>query len=108
MLIDFEEHGEWLVARPQFGRLDAATADDFSAGMAARSRTHPKIILDLTQITFIDSRGLAVLVSVLKSLPKDGTLRLANVADQVDVLLRMTRVNQLLSIFSSVDAAAAA
>lgn len=105
MQIDFEERDNWLVAQPQFPRLDAAAAKGFSSAMVERCSGSIHVILDLRHVTFIDSRGLAALVSVFKLLSTGGILRLANLNDQVEILLTMTRLNTLFPAFSSVDAA---
>lgn len=105
MQIEFEERGRWLIARPQVQRLDSLTAPDFGATMAQQCKDRTSIVLDLADVTFIDSRGLAALVSLFKSLATGGALRLANVREPVEILLKMTRLNKLMSIFASLDMA---
>ncbi len=105
MFIDFEEKDHWLVARPSFQRLDASSAQEFTSSMVERCSGSDHVVLDLTSVTFIDSRGLAALVSVFKLLSTGGVLRLANLNDQVELLLTMTRLKALVPAFGSVDAA---
>jgi anti-sigma B factor antagonist len=105
MLIRFEERDRWVIARPEVQRLDSLAAPEFGAAMNGRCENRSHIILDLAHVQFIDSRGLAALVSLFKSLAPDSTLRLANVNDQVEILLKMTRLNKLMSIYANVDAA---
>jgi anti-sigma B factor antagonist len=107
MQIKFEERGRWLIARPDVQRLDALAAPDFGAAMNQNCKDRAAIVLDLANVTFIDSRGLAALVSLFKSLAPESTLRLANVREPVVLLLKMTRLNQLMSIYASIDAAVA-
>lgn len=105
MLIDFKELDNWLVARPEFPRLDALVAQDFTTAMVARCSGSTQVILDLAHVNFIDSRGLSALISISKALSTGGRLRLANVSDQVDILLTMTRLNTLFPVCSSVEQA---
>ena len=56
-----------------------------------------KLILDLKNVTGIDSSGLGALVAVHSSAKSDGaTLRLCNLSSRTDELLQMTR---LLTVF---------
>ena len=64
------------------------------------------VIIDLGEVTCINSDGLGVLISALTTLRKDGVeLRLANANDLVDNLLALT---QLVRIFNKYDSVAQA
>lgn len=58
-----------------------------------------KIVFDLTEVGFIDSAGLGMLVYVYGSLcGKGGALRLCGVAPRIQSLLELTRTNTLLPV----------
>lgn len=105
MLIDFRELHDWLIAKPEFPRLDARIAQDFASVMVERCSGSTQVILDLANVQFIDSRGLSALVSISKVLSTGGILRLANISDQVEILMTMTRLSTFFPIFGSVDEA---
>lgn len=58
-----------------------------------------KVVFDLTDVGFLDSAGLGMLVYVYGSLAaKGGVLRLCGVAPRIMSLLELTRTNTLLPI----------
>lgn len=105
MSVSFDEINDWVIARPEFTRLDALAAKEFQSAMTDHCSGANRVVLDLANVTFIDSRGLATLVSIFKILASGGTLRLANVSSQVQVLLTLTRLNTLFPAFGSVEEA---
>ena len=105
MAIDFVEAENWIIAKPDFQRLDGAVAQEFTQTVVGHCKTNPDVILDLRNVTFIDSRGLSSLIAILKGLPSGARLRLANINEQVDILLTLTRMNTLLTPFLDVETA---
>jgi anti-sigma B factor antagonist len=64
------------------------------------------VVLDLGKVPFIDSSGLAALVSGLKTLnEKDGSLKLASLQSQADLLFKLTMFDKVFEIFADVDSA---
>ncbi len=58
------------------------------------------ILLNLSQTTFLDSTGLAVLVSCLTSArTRDGTFKLLRPSPKVNDVLQITQVDKLFEIF---------
>jgi anti-sigma B factor antagonist len=92
-----------LVLTPRIRRLDAAAAPEFRTQALSLIAGHSVVVLDLKELTFIDSSGLGVLVSLLKSIPPGGRLRLAHAAANVKKLLEMTRLQAVLPSFGSVQ-----
>ncbi len=65
-----------------------------------------KILLDLTQVSFIDSTGLGVLISCLTSCTtRDGIQKLLNPAPKVEDVLRITDTHKLFEIYFEEDEA---
>lgn len=59
-----------------------------------------KLILDLGQTTFMDSSGLAVLVSSLQAArKKNGEVHLVRMGDSVRALFELTRLHTVFQIF---------
>jgi anti-sigma B factor antagonist len=59
-----------------------------------------QFVIDCSQLGFIDSTGLGVLVSCLrKSIGQGGDLRLSGLSPRVSMVFELTRANQLFSIY---------
>jgi anti-sigma B factor antagonist len=91
------------------GTLNARSADQvkdtFRQVVGEGTR---KVVLDLSSVPFIDSSGLAALVSGLKTLnEKNGSLKLASLQSQADLLFKLTMFDKVFEIFADVDAALA-
>lgn len=94
--------GDILVATPQGKRIDASNAILVKGAMVdCVNSGSRKIVLDFTQVEFLDSSGLGVLVSLLKTLGNDGELVLCNVPPKVMSLFELTRMNRVFRIFPS-------
>ncbi len=64
------------------------------------------IILDMSQVPYVDSAGLGTVLMFYVSAEKNGRkLMLSGVTDRVLSLIRMTRVDTVLSMFPSIEAA---
>ena len=66
------------------------------------------VIFDLSGLSFIDSAGVGMVMMCFGKLKKSGgTLRVAGAKGYVEDTLKMTRVNEVMQLFPSVEAAAA-
>jgi anti-sigma B factor antagonist len=60
-------------------------------------------IVDLTNVDFIDSTGLGVLVGVLKRVKeRDGSLRLVCTSEQIMRIFRITGLDKVFEVFGTV------
>lgn len=67
-----------------------------------------QIIIDLTNVTFIDSSGLAALVSGLKvTREAKGFFKLAGLNQQTITVLKITRLDRVFEIYDDTDSALA-
>lgn len=65
-----------------------------------------KVILDLSKVEWINSRGLGILISGLTTMRKnDGELKLAAVAEKVKSLLTLTRLITAFEDYDTVEEA---
>lgn len=87
-------------------RIDAAVAVDFKDGFRALTdeRSGP-IILDLQEVTFLDSSGLGSVVAAQKLLGSSRALELAALQPAVAKVMQLTRMDTIFSIHNSVEAA---
>jgi anti-sigma B factor antagonist len=76
------------------------------AGLAATRRT--AIVLDLTDVTYVDSSGLAVLIQCMQDVREyGGMFALVGLQENVRPIFEIARLDQVFQIFSTVDDALA-
>jgi anti-anti-sigma factor len=91
------------------GELDIATVDDLRHDLRkARQSYGEHVILDLTELEFMDSQGLSVIVGCHKAVTAaGGSLALVAPRPIVRRTLEITGLSGRLSVFDSVEEAAA-
>ena len=78
----------------------------FQFQSTVRADTSRSLILDLSQVPYIDSAGIGALVGAYVTRQHDGrSLALAGVTDRVRNALQVTRVEQFFKFFDTVEAA---
>ena len=98
--------GDILVVQPRVKRIDSASATDFKGTMVDFiNGGNMKIVLDLSCVDFVDSTGLGMIVSTLKSLGQEGVLAICGLSDIVQSLFTLTRMSRIFDISASVDEA---
>ena len=61
----------------------------------------PKVIVNLSKVTYVDSSGLATLVEILKNMRSyGGRLRLTNLSPKVKSLFEITKLEKLFEIMA--------
>lgn len=92
------------------GRLDLSTAPLVRQRLTELiAAGHPRIVVDLGAVAFIDSTGLGTLVSGFKAARlAGGDLRLARPNDQARVILQLTTLERVLKSYDSIEEARAA
>jgi anti-anti-sigma factor len=76
-----------------------------SRAVAAARAAHARdLVLDLSQVTFVDSRGLEYIVELASEMrAADGTLRLASPNALCREILAITAVDQTVPVFDGAD-----
>jgi anti-sigma B factor antagonist len=89
------------------GTLDIATSPTLRAALLeAADRSNHEIVVDLTQLEFLDSTGLGALIGAHKRAAEHGgSVRLVAHEGQILRLLRITGLLDVFSVYPSVDAA---
>jgi anti-sigma B factor antagonist len=100
-----ERQGWWLLALE--GSLDAVTATKLKPEVVAIAEAqHKKVVVDLSQLTLIDSTGVGVLISLFKRLRAlDGHVYFAGLTGQPKEIFRLLRLDRSLDLFPSVTEA---
>ena len=109
MRIDVATASGATIVRPSGERLDIEVAADFRAMLLSLiEQGHRRLVVDLADVSFIDSSGLGALVSALKTLKRSdngGDVRLARVQAPVVSLLEIIRLNRVFTSYVSVEQA---
>ncbi len=89
------------------GRLNAVSAPDLKKQLKhLAKRGNVYIVVDMAGVSFLDSSGLAALVSGLKAAREaGGTLKLAGVNEQARQVFEITRLDQVFELYPDRDAA---
>jgi anti-sigma B factor antagonist len=97
--LSVSEEGSETVVRAA-GELDVNTAPELREQLARLvSEGARKIVVDLTDVSFVDSTALSVLVSALKRLRQaDGDLELASPNPSVRRVFEITGLTRLFAI----------
>jgi anti-anti-sigma factor len=93
-----------ILVKPQ-GRIDVETAPTLRDKLKELSQSTPTlIVVDMKGVEFIDSSGLAALVSGLKALREQGgSISLSRPHPQALTALRLTLLDRVFPIFSTVE-----
>jgi anti-sigma B factor antagonist len=99
MELQAEDLAQALVIHVMEDRIDAAGAIQFKERMRELvAGAAPVVILDLSQVVFLDSSGLGAVVSVLKMMAADRKLQLSGLTPTVEKVFRLTRMDTIFTI----------
>ena len=97
--------GALIVAR---GELDVQSVPELRARLAeAIDAGKTSIVVDLAEVSFIDSLSLSALVGARRRLDDSGRLAIVAVHEYVLLILQATGLEQVLDVFATRDEAAA-
>jgi anti-sigma B factor antagonist len=98
-----EQRDGLLIVRAVDSRIDAAVAIQFKELMRDLVKAAPpRVMLDLSGVTFLDSSGLGAVVAVMKLLAPDSRLELSGLTPAVEKVFRLTRMDTIFTIHRSV------
>jgi len=80
------------------GEIDVASAPTLKAAIA-EAVDGSRLVIDLTQVTFIDSSGLSLIVGTVKRLGQ-GNVRVA-ASQRIQDLFRLTGLHSVVPMFAS-------
>ncbi|MEO9516706.1 MAG: STAS domain-containing protein [Paracoccaceae bacterium] len=87
-------------------RIDAAVAIEFKDAMRTQTESGSDVVvLDLSAVQFIDSSGLGAIVASMKQLGRDRKLALAGLTPTVEKVFRLTRMDSVFPLFTTLDGA---
>ena len=92
------------------GEIDIYTTPQFKEAVsAAIDENKPAIIINMAQVTYMDSSGFGTLLSATKRLrPLDGALYLSGCNEAIQRMLQITRLNTIFGVYETEAEALAA
>lgn len=101
-----EERETCTLVRVVATRLDVAVAQPFKAKLEAIPVDKRNIVLDLSEVPFVDSTGLGALLSFLRKIAQaNGRLRLSGLCEQVSAMFMLVRMNKVFDLYDTADQA---
>jgi anti-sigma B factor antagonist len=109
MNLQVSEHDGVQVVAIKHARLDASMALDFRAQLNKLVDDGSKrFVLDMSAVSFVDSSGLGAIVSVLKHTGSTGSIAIAGAQETVGTLFKVTRMDKVFKMFTTLASAAEA
>lgn len=94
------------VIRPGVDRLTAVNAKAFKDDVTALINDGAsQLIVDLQEVTFMDSSGLGALVGVLKKIGHRGELAVSGLTSDVSQMFKICRMDRVFTTYATVDGA---
>jgi anti-sigma B factor antagonist len=106
MKLESERQGEILIIRALDDRIDAAGAIKFKELMRELiAEPSDRVVLDMSNVGFLDSSGLGAVVSVMKALGPLRRLELSGLTATVEKVFRLTRMDSVFIIHKTLPEA---
>ncbi|MEM0980794.1 MAG: STAS domain-containing protein [Cyanobacteria bacterium J06638_28] len=97
------EDGKQVIVITPAGRLDITTAWQFRLKLQeCISQVSPHVVVNLSQVNFIDSSGLTSLVAGMRDADKvKGSFRICNVHPEAKLVFEVTMMDSVFEIFET-------
>ncbi len=106
MLATMETRGDATVVKVTVDTLDAGNEKRFKKEVISALEPNSKVVLDLSEVDFIDSSGLGVILSCYRHLQAaSGDLKLCCLNEQVRTLFELVRMHRIFDIYSTSEEA---
>lgn len=108
MSVKTESKNGIIVCRVE-GEIDINSSPDFKKAFDKLiSGKTPRIVINLSKVTYVDSSGLATLVEIFKNMKSyGGKMRLASLSPKIRSLFEITKLEKLFEIMASEEDAMA-
>ena len=97
MIIDIRQKGSAMTIAFS-GRMDSAAAEEADNAVQQNIDGVTKLTFDFSELEYISSAGLRVLLAAQKIMNKQGTMAVRNVSDEVNEIFEVTGFTDILSI----------
>lgn len=101
------QDGKTVIILSPTGRLDITTAWQFRLKLQdCISQLSPYVVVNLSQVNFIDSSGLTSLVAGMRDADKmSGSFRICNVHPEAKLVFEVTMMDSVFEIFDTQEEA---
>ena len=97
-----------VVGLAEPGTLEASNVGPFRETMANLVKDATRLVIDMGNVTFLDSSGLGALVAVWRSLSsRDGEMKLCRIGPSVRTVFELTRIHRVFEIYNTEEEALA-
>jgi len=109
MSVKTENKSGLMICRVE-GEIDINTAPDIKKAFEKiLAKREPKVVVNLSKVTYVDSSGLATLVEILKNMRSyGGKLKLTNLSPKIRSLFEITKLEKLFDIIAEEEEAVSA
>jgi len=108
LAIESNQQGNATVAKVSADSLEMDNVAAFRSAMSPILDRSSEIVLDLSQVGFMDSTGLGSLLSCLRTVKaKGGTMKLASLTTEVRHLFEMVLMDRVFDIYPDTASATA-
>ncbi len=95
-----------LIITPKVKRIDASIATDLKSKLIDFLENGDKVIvINLSEVDFIDSSGLGAMVLILRKIGTDGRIKLCKLNESVRSIFELTRLDKVFEIHKSEEGA---
>jgi len=99
-----ELNGFVIASLAETDRLNATVASEVKSELTKQLTDNTDLVVNLSNIKFIDSTGIGVLISALKTARQNnGTFKLCAIQQDVMSLLSLMKLDKVFDIFESED-----
>lgn len=87
------------------GEVDAYTITELKdAFKVVMQKENHEVIIDLEEVTYMDSTGLGVFISALKSAKENNSeLKIINIQDRIYRLFQITGLNEIMDVQAAIE-----
>ncbi|MEV7081956.1 STAS domain-containing protein [Streptomyces sp. NPDC093516] len=91
------------------GEIDHHTGDQLRRALDGTGTARPRIVIDMSRVTFMDSTGVNILIAAYQAVTgADGWIRLAGPTDSVLYVLHIVGVDDIIECHPTLNEALAA
>nr|WP_319398479.1 STAS domain-containing protein [uncultured Carboxylicivirga sp.] len=99
-----ELNGHLIASIAETDRLNATVASEVKSELTEQLTGNSNLVINLSNIKFIDSTGIGVLISALKTAREhNGSFKLCEIQKDVMSLLTLMKLDKVFDICKSVD-----
>ncbi|KAB2839200.1 MAG: STAS domain-containing protein [Melioribacteraceae bacterium] len=96
------DNRDYLIITPGYKSIDASVSNEFKEKLInIIDEGNSYILIDLINVRYIDSIGLAGLISILKNTKDNGDIALSNLSETVKTYFRLTRMDRVFKLYNN-------